>query len=87
MRYPILPLISIGNRPMRLELCQPAPWLCGKNGYVSDQTNRTLFENYFDKIGFCHLKISLKIPFSWVGINEKNCKLVENVLKKFNPTD
>ena len=24
MRYPILALISIGNRPRKLELCQPA---------------------------------------------------------------
>ena len=40
MRYPILPLISIGNWPRKLELWQPAPWFWGKNGQVSDQTER-----------------------------------------------
>ena len=41
MRFPILALISIGNRPNNFELCHPRSGAFGKNGKVSDQTERT----------------------------------------------
>ena len=41
MRYPILASFR-SEIDQNLELCQPAPWLhFGKNGKVSDQTERT----------------------------------------------
>ena len=41
IRYLISHLKSIGNRPNNFELCQPRSGAFGKNGKVSDQTERT----------------------------------------------
>ena len=61
MRYPILALISIGNQPNNLELCQPAPWFFGKNWKVSDQIEHTQFEIYSTCLGKCFEKCLIEI--------------------------
>ena len=77
MRYPILALISIGNRPRKLELWQPAPWFWGKNGQFSDQTEHTEFEMYsnlkfkIDYYGFTNLKCKIELTTTLKAIDVK----------------